>query len=644
MNLSSSGERTLRLEDILAGVRIQDVQISPDGALVAFVISLDHKDKGALPESSIWLAPTDGSWAARPFTAGPGADWQPRWGPDGQALAFLSDRAQDGVLQVYIIPAHGGEARRLTESKGSVSDLCWSPDGSHIAYVAVDGATEEDERRQRDKDDAIIVDRDYKYARLWVTSVEDGEARALTPAEYHVRELAWFANGWAVVTSPTPKEDDFTLPWTLRQVREGEPDTLLWQGTCPLWSLSASDDGRVLAWLHSGVGGGEPVDELWTLEAGGVARRALAEFAGGFAKAHVAPDGSGLLLVGVAGTHHTVARLAIAGGEPETLLRDRTLAAQRLIGGPLISIARVGSRYACALEDGTHSTEVWSGTPEEAPSQITTCGAALQEVRLGASETITWQAPDGLTIEGIVTYPANYVQGERYPLVTLVHGGPHWQWMDRLMIGWHDWAQWLAAHGYAALLPNPRGSVGRGLDYLWRNRRAWGVGDFPDILSGVDALVERGLADSQRLGIGGWSYGGYMTAWAIGHTDRFKAAIVGAGVTNLVSTQAADIPSWLPGEELLAQPWDDPEIYARCSPISYAGQMTTPTLILHGEADERVPVGQGRELYIALRARKVSTEMVIYPREAHPIMERQHQRDMLERVLAWYDRWLKVEP
>jgi dipeptidyl aminopeptidase/acylaminoacyl peptidase len=159
----------------------------------------------------------------------------------------------------------------------------------------------------------------------------------------------------------------------------------------------------------------------------------------------------------------------------------------------------------------------------------------------------------------------------------------------------------------------------------------------------VDAVIERGLADPQRLGIGGWSYGGYMTAWAIGHTDRFKAAIVGAGVTDLVSMQNTDIPSWLPGEELLAQPWDDPEIYARCSPISYAGQMATPTLILHGEADERVPVGQGRELYIALRARKVPTEMVIYPREAHPIMERQHQRDMLVRVLAWYDRWLKAE-
>jgi dipeptidyl aminopeptidase/acylaminoacyl peptidase len=327
----------------------------------------------------------------------------------------------------------------------------------------------------------------------------------------------------------------------------------------------------------------------------------------------------------------------------EIVVSDRTLVCQRGIDEPIISMSCDGSRYACALEDGTHPAEVWSGIVGETPQQVTNANSSLREVDFGTSESVRWQAPDGQTIEGVLIYPREYVRGQRYPLVVQVHGGPHWQWLDRFMVGWHDWAQWLATHGYAVLMPNPRGSVGRGLNYLWSNRRAWGTGDFPDIVSGVDALIERGLADPERLGIGGWSYGGFMTAWALGHSDRFKAAIVGAGVTNMVSFQAADIPSWLPGEELLAQPWDDPEIYARCSPISYAGNMTTPTLILHGEADKRVPVGQGRELYVALRARGVPTEMVVYPREEHPIIERHHQRDLLERVLDWYNRWLKPE-
>jgi dipeptidyl aminopeptidase/acylaminoacyl peptidase len=366
---------------------------------------------------------------------------------------------------------------------------------------------------------------------------QGGEPHALTPAEYQVRGFAWFADGWAVVTSPTPKEDDFSLPWKLRQVREEQPDTALWQGRYPLGFLSASNDGQVLAWTHSGASTDKLVDELWMLEAGGEARRALTEFAGGLAKARVLPDGSGFLVVGFAGTHYTVGLLARASGEAVILLRDRTLACEHVIGEPIISISRDGSRYACALEDSTHPAEVWTGTLGEMPRQVTSGNPSLGEVKLGASETVHWQAPDGQIIEGVLIYPSDYVEGQRSPLIVQVHGGPHGHWPERLMVGWHDWAQWLAAHGYLVLLPNPRGSVGRGLEFLWSNRRAWGIGDLPDILSGVDALIERGLADPERLGIGGWSYGGYMTAWTIGHTDRFKAAIVGAGVTNLVSFQ-----------------------------------------------------------------------------------------------------------
>jgi dipeptidyl aminopeptidase/acylaminoacyl peptidase len=293
------------------------------------------------------------------------------------------------------------------------------------------------------------------------------------------------------------------------------------------------------------------------------------------------------------------------------------------------------------LEDGAQPNEIWAGAIGGEPRQITAFNQALLSVTLGEVETIRWHAPDGLAIEGVLIHPAGYEAGRRYPLIVLAHGGPTWQWTQRFMANWHDWGQWLAAHGYAVLLPNPRGSTGRGRDFAHRNRRAWGSGDLDDCLSGVDQLVSQGLADPERLGIGGWSYGGFMTSWAIGHTHRFKAAIVGAGVTNLLSFQASDIPSWLPAEQMQANPYNDSEIYLRCSPISYAANITTPTLILHGASDERVRPGQGRELYNALRYLKVPAEMVVYPRETHAIMERHHQRDMLDRIAAWYDRWLK---
>jgi dipeptidyl aminopeptidase/acylaminoacyl peptidase len=638
---TTSGSRALTLDDIFALEHTIDAQISPDGSQVAFVVTREYTEGDhAIPEASIWLVPTDGSAAARRFTFGAHTDTRPRWSPDGRTLAFLSDRAKDNVLQVYTIALDGGEARRLSDAKGGVSDLLWSPDGSQIAYLAAEAESDEEERHHKDKDDAIHVDHDYKFTRLCVVSAKGGEPRALTPAEYQVRGLAWYGDGLAVITSPTPKEDDFVVPWTLRHVRDGQAEETLFQGQSALMRLVGSREGRAIAWHRYDAASGEPADELWLLEQGSEPRVALSAFSGGLTTITFLPDGASLLVVAVDSTRHVVGRLSLRSGEVEVLLRGRTMA-EGFVGDPGISVSQDGRYFACVLEDGSHPKDVWAGTLGEEPRQITAFNPSLREATLGATETVRWQAPDGRDIEGVLIYPVGYEAGRRYPLVVHAHGGPTWQWLDRLMLGWHDWGQWLAAHGYAVLLPNPRGSYGRGLEHTWCNQKAWGIGDFQDVLSGADAMIERGIADPDRMGIGGWSYGGFMTSWAIGHTDRFKAAIVGAGVTDLLSFQAADIPSWLPGEQLLAHPWEDPELYARCSPITYVGNVTTPTLVLHGGGDERVRLGQGRELYNALRARQVPTEMVIYPREPHIFTELHHQRDLLGRVLAWYDRWLK---
>lgn len=632
--------RTLTLDDVFALDEITDAQISPDGATVAFVVGKPYTEgERKLAAASVWVVPANGSAPARRFTTGPRSDTHPRWSPDGATLAFLSDREKADTPQMYVVRLDGGEARRLTDLKGGVSDFLWSPDGARIALLSPDVDSEAEEKRKQDRDDAIHVDHDEKFTRLWVVDAADGAARAITPPEYQVRGFAWYRDGWAITTSPTAHEDDFILPWPVRTITEGGAAQTIWQGQYAIEMLAGSRDGQSLAWTHFGARRDDSADEVWVVTDGGQPRRALSDYAGGVAWVGWMPHNGGLLVVGITSTRMVLGRLALESGSVATVLAGRTLGAGMM--PTTASVSANGRRIACVLEDVDQPKEIWLVEPDTEPRKLSAFNGHLGEVALGKGQAVEWAAPDGQTIEGVFIYPSGYVEGQRYPLIVQAHGGPTGMWLQRAMIGWHDWGQWLAANGYAVLLPNPRGSAGRGRAFAWCNRRNWGTGDFGDVLSGADALIARGIANPDRLGIGGWSYGGYMTAWAIGHTDRFKAAVVGAGVTDLLSFQAADIPSWLPNEMMLAQPYDDLETYLRASPIVSAGKITTPTLILHGAADERVRLGQGKELYHALKGRGVPTEMVIYPREPHIFGELHHQRDLLRRVLAWYDRWLK---
>ncbi|HQX62711.1 MAG TPA: prolyl oligopeptidase family serine peptidase, partial [Thermomicrobiales bacterium] len=258
-----------------------------------------------------------------------------------------------------------------------------------------------------------------------------------------------------------------------------------------------------------------------------------------------------------------------------------------------------------------------------------------------------WTSDEGIDVEGLLVLPHGYVEGQRYPTIALVHGGPTWAWSRWFHGSWHDWGQMLAGRGYAVLLPNPRGSTGRGSEYMNANAGDIGGGEYRDMMTGVDALIERGIADPDRLGIGGWSWGGYMTAWTVSQTTRFKAAVMGAGLPNMVSDNyIGDIPSANLSyfSESAAQ---NPEPFWERSAIRYIRNVTTPVLILHGAADDRVNPMQGKEMYVALRSLGLPVEFVTYPREGHSIRERKHQIDLMNRVIAWYERYLSagaVEP
>jgi dipeptidyl aminopeptidase/acylaminoacyl peptidase len=300
-----------------------------------------------------------------------------------------------------------------------------------------------------------------------------------------------------------------------------------------------------------------------------------------------------------------------------------------------------GCRVSFVAESARTPPEVWIYERTiDRTQRLTYLNEVFEAAALGDAEVVHWTAPDGLEIEGMLYRPFDYVEGERYPLVVQVHGGPTARWGDEFTGNWYDWAQSLAGRGFAVLLPNPRGSTGRGSSFTNALFNEVGRAEFHDTMTGVDALIERGIVDPDRLGIGGWSWGGYMTAWAITQTNRFKAAVVGAGVTNMVSDNSVgDIPS-ANLSYFESTPYDDPEPYWSRSPLRYVSKVRTPTLILHGEEDRRVAMSQGLELYTALRFREVDTQFVTYPREGHSIRETLHQKDLIERVVHWFSRHL----
>ena len=634
-------KRPLTPADLAGAATVFDPQLSPDGALVAFVVGEETRT-GDQPRSAIWLAEVAGEAPARRFSAGLHADSAPRWSPDGRALAFLSDRAAPGSPQAYIVPIAGGEAAPLPALPGAVEDLRWSPDGAGLALRLSPAPDEGQRARVAQRDDAQVFGEDWRPAQLWTLRLEGGQPTRITPPERHTGAFAWSPDGreLAVLSLDSPWEDAYYGPLALDAYpATGGPGRRLAAVRGPATHLCWSRDGATLAYLGT-EGRVHTGGAISTVPAtGGEPRLAWPGYPGTVEWLDWAPDGRALLCAALEDLQDVLLRVELdaqgAVRAPRQLLpgaaRDRGY-----FGGEVArsADARV---FAIVRSQLDAPPELWAGPPERL-RQRSAIQAATAAWALGTPVRLHWEARDGLRIGGLLLYPARYRQGRRYPLVTLIHGGPDWHWADYFPAGW---AQLLASNGYAVLLPNPRGGTGRGAAFVDATWDDYGGEELHDTLRGIDLLVARGVADPERLGIGGWSHGGYMAAWAVTQTARFRAAIMGAGVADLLSDQGQnDIPR-CNDDYFPARSYDDPDAYLRRSPIAHLGRAGTPTLILHGGEDARVHPAQGREFYAALRQRGVPATLVSYPREGHQIEERAHRIDLLARVLGWYDRWLR---
>ena len=637
--LAARANHSLTPEQLTDQTRPFDVRISSDGAWIVFVVRPFAK-KEKHPVSDLWVA-SFSNGEPRRFTSGGWLDESPRPSPDSSQIAFLSDRAERGEKSLYVISIDGGEALRIFDEQGDLSEPSWSSDGRFVAVLFTEPETQEEKERNKRREDAKVWDANYRYRRLWVIDVESFEAYPISPYDRQVWSYAWSPDSeWlAINTTATPKVDDKfrEMEVTIIPRRAGTGRTVF-STYGPVEDLLWSPDGGYLAYRSRAgrvsygeyvycrpVEGGEEICLTPGYEGTG-------EYLGSLA-------GGDLLFLAHEGVTSVLYQLSWRGERSRLHLgkASGTL-------GYTVSAREEGKRLAMVWQDGTHAPEVHVAELnglEQGLVWRTQLGAELEEAVLGEVEAVRWESDTGTEVQGLLVKPHGYRDGQRYPLVVQVHGGPTSLWADKFCASWRAWAQVLAGRGYAVLLPNPRGSTGCGPAFSNAIFDDVGGGELRDVIAGVDAMIERGLADAERLGIGGWSWGGYLTALAVTQTDRFKAAVMGAGVSNLISDSSlGDIPS-VNLCYFRETVYRDPDPYYERSPIRCVSNTQTPTLILHGEEDKRVSAAQSIEMYIALRTLGVETQLVTYPREGHSIEEREHQLDLVRRVVGWFEKHLQ---
>jgi dipeptidyl aminopeptidase/acylaminoacyl peptidase/ectoine hydroxylase-related dioxygenase (phytanoyl-CoA dioxygenase family) len=622
---------------------VSQVRVSPDGRRVAYTVTTPvMEEEKSEYLTHIWLARADGSDAFQ-ATFGDKSTGNPQWSPDGRWLAFTSRRTDKN--QLYLMRADGGEAEPLTDVKADIGIFAWSPDSSRIAFVMADPKTEEEEKRDKSKDDSRWVDEDFKMNRLYVLPIRKDaagkrEPRQLTTGNYHVGSFDWSpdSNSIAFDHAVTPRADDWlTADVSIVDVATGEAKPLVTGGEAAFRPLY-SPDGRWIALMRSE----DPprwafYSRLHIVPAtGGVPHALPATFDGQPGLAGWDSDGTCLFFSEARGTQTRLYALHLDSGEireispPGGMLNEVSLNATRThFGFTMQSSERPVEAFVASAEDFT-------------PVQVSRANADVPSLPLGKTEVIRWKSTDGLEIEGLLTYPVGYQPGRRVPLLLSIHGGPTGVFQENFIAAPMIYPiATFAAGGYAILRGNPRGSSGYGKEFRYANRKDWGGGDYRDLMAGVDHVIAMGVADPDRLGVMGWSYGGFMTSWVITQTKRFRAASVGAGVTNLMSFNGtSDIPGFIP-DYFGAESWEDLETYRTHSAMFQVGGVTTPTLIQHGDQDIRVPISQGYELYNALKRQSVETRMIVLPRQPHGPNEPRMQLKVMQTNLEWFDKYLK---
>jgi dipeptidyl aminopeptidase/acylaminoacyl peptidase len=654
------------VDDLFALRSVGDPQISPDGEWVAYTVrTLDLKEDNA--DTDIYMVPFAAAGGAqlRPLrmTASPKAENHPRFSPDGRYLAFLSARGGKHG-QVWLLDRRGGEAVKLTDFQADVSNLVWSPDGKKLALVVGDvdpdePAGEGDAKEEKKTPKPVVVRRlqfkrdgegylNDRHPHLYLFDLASKTSVQVTSGPYDDGDPAWSPDGSTLVfASNRTAEPDANDNTDIFVVEAKEKGAVRAVTTAPTTDTtpSFSPDGRWIVFVE----GGDPKD-IWYASnhvavvpaAGGTPRALTAALDRNVESPRFAPDGKSILFLLEDGGDQSLVRVSFAEGGT-----GGAGPVERLVGGERdVREYQIGPGGEIAPNGRIVVLETTPAYPAEVSAveggglrRLTRVNdEVLQGIRLATVERHRAKSPDGTPIDFFLTLPPDRPAGARVPTLLRPHGGPTSQYSA----SWSFEFQLFAANGYAVVAPNPRGSTGYGRDFsraIWAD---WGNKDYQDVMAAVDEAIALGVADPVRLGVGGWSYGGILTDYVITHTQRFKAATSGASEANYLANYGTDHyqREW---EAELGLPWRNTAGWLKISPWFKVDKVTTPTLLLGGEADANVPVLNSEQLYQALRRLGRDTELIVYPGQNHGIAKPSYQKDRFERYLAWYGKYLKGE-
>jgi dipeptidyl aminopeptidase/acylaminoacyl peptidase len=671
--------RPMTIDDLLAVKAVSDPQVSPDGKSVVYVVTeLDRAtDKS---NSDLWLVPTVGGEPRR-LTTAPGTDSHPRWSPDGTQIAFASDRG--GSPQVWLLPVAGGEARALTSLPVGISGPIWSPRGDTIAFAAdvYPGKTPEetaaqDKEKAQSKSGARTFDRllirhwsgwdEGKRSHLFVVDAETGAVKDLTPTlEVNTppapfgdsSDYAFSPDGAELAFTAEPKEDRArstnTDIWTV-PVEGGEPENLTVDNTGADAQPAYSPDGGALAWVSQARAGFE--SDLWVLK---VLDRKTGKVVD--VSSHLDRPVQSFVWADHVGTYID-AVLDDAGGQSiaEIFVPDAPHRAgvpiKRLISGGTNSAIQVMRPQLRAIRDIPHPDADFvyvhadAGHPGEihrakydgtSPTPLTEHNAPLlSALELAEAEGFTFEGANGDKVSGWLIRPPGFDPEKKYPVIFLIHGGPQGAWHDEWHARWNY--QMFAAPGYAVVAINPRGSTGYGQEFTDQISRDWTGRVYEDLMKGLDhALKAYPFLDGRRVAAAGGSYGGFMVNWIAGHSDRFRALISHAGVFDLESMYTTTEELWFPEWEFGGPPWEQPELYRAQSPSRFVDRFRTPTLVIHGARDYRVPDAQGLGMFTALQRRGVPSRLLLFPDEGHWVLKAPNRVVWWREVHGWLAKYLK---
>jgi dipeptidyl aminopeptidase/acylaminoacyl peptidase len=641
--VGTQSPRPLGIVDLLNLPRVADPQLSPDGRDVLYTRA-DADWKVGRRVSHIWRAAVGGGEAMQ-LTSGTDGEEGPRWSPDGKQIAFTAKRGDNDAAQIYLLPVDGGEARQLTSHATAVSELSWTPDGRAIYFKAADPKTADEKARERQKDDVYAYDENYKQAHLWKVTVATKVETRVTDGDFSVNNYELSEDGSKIVYHrwPTPLlgDNDRGEVWMMNA--DGSGAVQLTHNAVPENDATISPDNSQVAFVS---GSNAKFDSYYNGRlfivpaAGGTPRPIVGESEPiAVDRALWSHDGKSIYFLANLGVHEEVFVVPASGGTPKQLTDGK-----HGMGAWTLR----NDRLAMVVSDAASGGDVWTlKIGDAAPRQVTHVFDNLtRDFKLGRQDAIQWKGADGRTVEGLLTYPVDHQAGQKYPLAVITHGGP--QASDKYSIGaLSDEVQVLAGKGYASLQPNYRGSTGYGDAFLRDMIGHYFQNAHLDVMTGVDEVIRRGLADPDRMVKMGWSGGGHMTNKIITFTDRFKAAASGAGAANWISMYAqSDIrfqrTPWFGGT-----PWQKNapiEAYWNNSPLKDVANVKTPTIFFVGERDPRVPMPQSIEMYRALKANGVPAHLYVAPREPHGWGELRHQLYKLNAELEWFEKYATKRP